>query len=83
MGGHKREFEDEQERGDTGEVCHSREASPPSCSSSLSGLSERKSRASAMGEVGPLRRTSMPSRPNCEFVIIMVIMSVVGNKQTA
>lgn len=36
--------------------------------------------ASAMGEEGSQRRASMSSRPNCEFVIIMVIVAVVGHK---
>lgn len=67
-------------RGDTGEVPPSREIPPPFFRSSWSGHTERKSMASAMGEEGPQRRASMSSRPNCEFVIIMVIMAVVGHK---
>ena len=35
---------------------------------------------SAMGEEGPERRSSMSSRPNCELVIIMVIVVVVGHE---
>lgn len=38
---------------------------------------------SAMGEEGPQRRASMSSRPNCELVIIVVIVAVVGHKWTA
>lgn len=38
---------------------------------------------SAMGEEGPQRRASMSSRPNCELVIVMVIVAVVGHKGSA
>lgn len=36
-----------------------------------------------MGEEGSQRRSSMSSRPNCEFVIIMVIVAVVRHKGSA
>lgn len=77
------EDSDKEVRGDTGEVSPSSEVPPPFCSSSRSGQTERKSMVSAMGEEGPQRRTSMSSRPNCEFVIIMVIVAVVGHKWSA
>lgn len=38
---------------------------------------------SAMGEEGLQRRSSMSSRPNSEFVIIMVIVAVVGHEGSA
>lgn len=33
-----------------------------------------------MGEEGPQRRSSMSSRPNCELVVIMIIVAVVRHK---
>ena len=36
---------------------------------------------SAVGKEGPQRRASMSPRPNCESVIIMVIMAVVGDER--
>ena len=67
-------------RGDTGEMPPSTEVPPPFSCSLWSGQRERKSMVSAMGEEGPERRSSMSSRPNCELVIIMVIVVVVGHE---
>lgn len=38
---------------------------------------------SAVGKEGSQRRASMSSGPNSEFAIVMVIMAVVGHKQSA
>jgi len=68
-------------RGDAGEASPSSEVPPPFCCSSGSGREAKKLMASAMGEDGPQRRASMSSRPNCEFVIIVVIVAVVGHER--
>lgn len=69
-------------RGDKEEVSPSNEVPPPFCCSSWSGREVKKPMASTMGEEGPQRRASMSSRPNCEFVVIMVIVAVVGHKRS-